>query len=150
MVAGVATRRHANVARPALTAPASWEHDVPTLREHIVKAYSVRQLKSNPSEALREARKHPVVVLNRDEPEALIVHLDDEALLSDAGVREALATALYRDGSISLGKGARVARMPVADFMRHASRLGIAVIRGSAADALSDADAIRTWQTDSS
>ena len=115
-----------------------------------MKAYSIRQLKNNPSEALREARKHPVVVMNRDEPEALIVHLDDEALLSDAGVREALATALYRDGSISLGKAARVARMPVADFMRHASRLGIAVYRGSAADVVSDAGAVEAWQTGSS
>jgi hypothetical protein len=88
--------------------------------------------------------------MNRDEPEALIVHLDDEALLSEAGVREALATALYRDDSISLGRAARVARMAVAEFMQHASSLGIAVIRGPAADVLSDADAITTSQIGSS
>ncbi len=33
-----------------------------------MKAVSVRELKSNPSAALREAREHPVTVLNRHRP----------------------------------------------------------------------------------
>ena len=60
-----------------------------------MKAVSVRELKNNPSAALRAAREHPVMVLNRHQPEALLVHLDDEGLLTDSGVRKALATALY-------------------------------------------------------
>lgn len=115
-----------------------------------MKAYSIRQLKSNPSRALREAREQPVVVMNRDQPEALLVHLGDDSLLEDVGVRRALATALYRDGSLSLGKGARLAELPVADFMQHLSRLGIPVIRGSAAGLLEDAAAIETWRSGSS
>lgn len=115
-----------------------------------MKAFSVRQLKNNPSVALREARRNPVVVMNRDQPDALIVHLDDESLLTDVGVRRALATALYRDGSLSLGKSARVAEMAVAEFMEHASRLGIPVVRGSAAQALAEADDIDAWQRVSS
>jgi predicted HTH domain antitoxin len=116
----------------------------------MMKAYNVRQLKNNPSQALRDARQDPVVVLNRDRPEALIVHLDDESLLQDAGVRRALATALYRDGGLSLGKAARVADVPVAEFMLHVSRLGIPVIRGSATEADADADVIESWLTGSS
>lgn len=88
--------------------------------------------------------------MDRHEPEALIVHLDDESLLSEPGVREALATALYRDGTISLGKAERVARLPVAEFMRHVSRPGVAVIRGSAVDVASDIDTIEAWTRDAS
>jgi antitoxin (DNA-binding transcriptional repressor) of toxin-antitoxin stability system len=104
-----------------------------------MKAVNIRELKNNPSEALREARKNPVVVLNRDQPEGLIVHLDDDSLLAEPGVRLALGTALYRDESISLGQAARLAGIPIAEFMRHLSRLGISVIRGSPAAAREDA-----------
>ena len=72
-----------------------------------MKAFSVRELKNNPSVALRAAREHPVIVLNRNQPEAVLIHLDDESLLSEPGVRCALATALYRDRSLSLGQAAR-------------------------------------------
>ena len=111
-----------------------------------MKAVNVRQLKNNPSAALRDARKHLVVVLNRDRPEALLVHLDDDALLSEPGVRRALATALYRDESLSLGQAARVARLPLAAFIEHVSRLGIPVVRGTAAGVREDAQAIATWR----
>ena len=115
-----------------------------------MKAYNVRQLKNNPSQALRDARQEPVVVLNRDRPEAVIVHLADDSLLQDAGVRRALATALYRDGGLSLGKAAAVAALPVAEFMQHVSRLGVPVIRGSAAQVSADADVIASWRSGSS
>lgn len=115
-----------------------------------MKAYNIRQLKNNPSEALREARRHPVVVMNRDQPEALIFHLDDESLLGEPGVRRALATALYKDESLSLGKAARLADMAVAEFMQHVSRLGIPVIRGPGVDAGVDAAAIESWRSGSS
>ena len=46
-----------------------------------MKAFSVRELKNNPSVALRAAREHPVIVLNRHQPEAVLIHLDDESLL---------------------------------------------------------------------
>lgn len=115
-----------------------------------MKAVNVRQLKNNPSEALREARKHPVVVMNRDQPEALLVHLDDEALLSQPGVRRALATALYRDESLSLGQAARCAALPIAEFMQHVSRLGIPVVRGTAAGVREDARKVLAWRKRSS
>ena len=113
-----------------------------------MKAVNVRQLKNNPSEALREARKHPVVVLNRDRAEALLVHLSDETMLSEPGVRRALATSLYRDESLSLGQSARLAGLPVAEFIQHVSRLGIPVVRGSAATVQEDAEAIEDWRRD--
>ena len=96
-----------------------------------MKTVNVRQLKNNPSDALRMARKAPVVVMNRDHPEALLFHLDDQGLLGEPGVRLALATALYRSESVSLGRGARIAGTPLADFMLHVSQEGIPVIRGN-------------------
>lgn len=115
-----------------------------------MKAVNVRQLKNNPSEALREARRQPVVVMNRDQPEALLVHLDDETLLAEPGVRRALATALFRDESLSLGQAARFAGLSIGEFMQHASRLGIPVVRGTAAGVREDAQTIATWRRGSS
>ena len=59
----------------------------------LMKAFSVRELKNNPSVALRAAREDPVMVLNRHKPQALLVHLDDDTLLAEPGIRRALATA---------------------------------------------------------
>src|SRR3990170_4760453 len=107
-------------------------YNVPTSRGHNMKTVNVRQLKNNPSDALRMARKAPVVVMNRDQPEAVIVHLSEEGLLGEPGVRLAIATDLYRGESVSLGRAAKIAGVPLAEFMQHASREGIPVIRGSA------------------
>ncbi|MBI1731231.1 MAG: UPF0175 family protein [Gammaproteobacteria bacterium] len=115
-----------------------------------MKAVNVRELKNNPSEALREARRHPVVVLNRDQPEALLIHLGDDALLGEPGVRRALATALYRDESVSLGQAARIASLPVAEFIQHVSRAGVPVVRGTAAAVREDAKAVTAWRKGSS
>lgn len=57
-----------------------------------MKSVNIRELKNNPSDALRMAREAPVVVMNRDQPEALLFHLDDDGLLGEPGVRLALAT----------------------------------------------------------
>jgi antitoxin (DNA-binding transcriptional repressor) of toxin-antitoxin stability system len=115
-----------------------------------MKAVNVRQLKNNPSEALREARKQPVVVVNRDQPEALLVHLDDQTLLAEPGVRRALATALYRDESLSLGQAARFAGVSIAEFMQHVSRLGIPIVRGTPASVREDEERIAQWRKGSS
>ena len=111
-----------------------------------MKTVNVRQLKNNPSDALRMARKAPVVVMNRDQPEALLFHLDDQGLLGEPGVRLALATALYRSESVSLGRGARIADMPLADFMLHVSQEGIPVIRGNTKSLREDLKDLDVWR----
>ena len=115
-----------------------------------MKAVNVRQLKNNPSEALRMAREHPVVVMNRDHPEALLFHLDDERLLGEAGVRTALATVLYKSEALSLGRAAKLAGMAIAAFMQHVSRLGIPVVRGTARSVREDAKNLAAWRKKSS
>ena len=115
-----------------------------------MKAFSVRELKNNPSAALRQAREHPVLVLNRHWPEALLVHLDDESLLSEPGIRRALATALYRDQSLSLGQAARFSGLSIAEFIQHVSRLGIPVVGGTSDAVREDAETIGAWRNGSS
>jgi predicted HTH domain antitoxin len=115
-----------------------------------MKAVNVRQLKNNPSEALREARNQPVIVLRGDRPEAVLLHLGDDSLLAEPGVRLALATSLYRDESLSLGQAARFAGLPIAGFLQHVSRLGIPVVRGTTQQVRDDAATARTWRSESS
>ena len=114
-----------------------------------MKAFGVRQLKNNPSAALRAAREGPVVVLSRNSPEAVLVHLDDDTLLAEPGVRRALATALYRERSLSLGLAARFSGLGTADFIQHVSRLGIPVVKGTPTTIREDVEAVGAWESDS-
>jgi len=109
---------------------------------HIV---NVSGLKNNPSEALRSAKDDMVVVMNRDEPDAVMIGLQSGKLLSEPGVRAALATALFRDGGLSLVRSARMAQMPLAAFITHVSRLGIPVVSHDAADVPRDVQTLDQW-----
>lgn len=111
-----------------------------------MKSVNVRELKNNPSEALRMARKQPVVVMKRDHPEALLFHLDDQGLLGEPGVRLALATALFKSESLSIGRAAKVAGMPLEAFMVEMGRAGIPVIRGSARTLREDLKNLKAWR----
>jgi predicted HTH domain antitoxin len=110
-----------------------------------MKTVNVRQLKNNPSDALRMARKAPVVVMNRDQPEAVIVHLSEEGLLGEPGVRLAIATDLYRSESVSLGRGAKIAGIALAEFMQHVSLHGIPVIRSNVKTVREDVKKLAAW-----
>ena len=115
-----------------------------------MKVVSVRELKNNPSAALRAAHDNPVIVLNRQRPEAVLVHLEGDSILNEPGIRLALATALYREQSISLGRAAGFAGLPLAEFIQYVSQLGIPVIQGTAASVREDMAAIHEWRKSSS
>jgi predicted HTH domain antitoxin len=88
----------------------------------------------------------PVVVMDRDRPDALLFDLDDEGLLGEPGVRLAIATDLYRSESVSLGRGAKIAGIPLVDFIQRVSRHGIPVIRGDAKTVREDVKNIEKWR----
>lgn len=111
-------------------------------------AVQVRELKNNPSQALRKAEHEMVVMMNRDHSSALLLHFD-EAMLQKAGVSVALATALFRDGGLSLARAAKVAETSIVDFMQHLSMLGIAVVQGSEGEAEKDMETLETWLKES-
>lgn len=107
-----------------------------------MQAVNIRQLKSNPSQALKSAREGDlVVVMNRDQPEAILVDLHKLDGADPAAVRTALAVSLFRNGSISAGFGARMSGKPVAEFLALLSRLGIPLTADSPAEAAAEFDA---------
>jgi len=115
-----------------------------------MESVNVSGLKNNPTEALRKAQHDLVVVMNRDRPDALIVGLASMDALNVDGARAALATALFRDGHLSLARAARVAQMTMAAFMAHVSRLGIPVLQMTAQEAEKDMNTLEQWLASSS
>lgn len=110
-----------------------------------MKIINVSGLKNNPTEALRKSQDDLVVVKNRDRPDALMVGLASTGALDLPGVRTALATALFRDGHLSLARAAKVAQISLDTFMAHVSRLGISVVQMTAAEAERDIDTLDEW-----
>jgi predicted HTH domain antitoxin len=110
-----------------------------------MQVVNVSGLKNNPSEALRSAREGLVVVMNRDQPDAVMIGLQSGKLLSEPGARAALATALFRDGGLSLARSARMAQMPLASFIAHVSRLGISVVDHDAGEVARDLQTLDEW-----
>jgi len=66
------------------------------------------------SAALRNAKTDMVLVMNRNEPDALMVGVNQIKALDMPGVRTALATALFKDGDLSLARAANLAKMTLA------------------------------------
>ncbi|WP_295451223.1 UPF0175 family protein [uncultured Thiodictyon sp.] len=110
-----------------------------------METVNVSGLKNNPSEALRKSHRDLVVVMNRDKPDALMVGVELAGVLDAKGVRPALATALFRDGNLSLARAARLAEMALGEFVAHLSRLGIAVVNLNADEAERDLDTLESW-----
>lgn len=106
---------------------------------------NVSGLKNNPSEALRKAHEEIVLVMNRGRPDTLMVGVELAGVLDVAGVRPALATALFRDGHLSLARAARLAELSVSEFVSHLSRLGIPVVALDAAETERDMETLDTW-----
>jgi len=110
-----------------------------------MKTVNVSGLKNNPSEALRMAHDDLVLVMNRNEPDALMIGLKSSKIIGMPGVRKALATALFKDGDLSLARSAKLADMPLANFIAHISRLGISVIDQTAEEVVQDMDTLDQW-----
>jgi len=110
-----------------------------------MKTVNVSGLKNNPSEALRMAHDDLVLVMNRNEPDALMMGLKSSKVIDMPGVRKALATALFKEGELSLARSARLADIPLDGFITHISRLGIPVINQTAEEVQEDMDTLEQW-----
>ena len=60
-------------------------------------------------------------------------------------MRLAIATDLYKSGSISLGRAAKIAGMALAEFMQEMGQAGIPVIRGNAKTLREDVKSLESW-----
>lgn len=93
-----------------------------------MQTVNVRQLKSNPSTALRDARSGLVVVMNRDKPDAVMVGFEQLDGLADfQHVRQAMAVHLFKERLISLTGAAKMAQEPLAAMLTRLARLRIPV-----------------------
>lgn len=110
-----------------------------------METVNVSGLKNDPGDALRRARKGVVVVISRNKPAALLVGIEAAGVLDCAGVRPALATALFRDSHLSLVRAARLAHLTVSEFVSHVSRLGIPVVNLAPDCAVSDMETLEHW-----
>ena len=110
-----------------------------------MQTVNVSSLKNNPSVALRSAKNDLVIVMNRDQPDAVLVGLQSGKILSEPGVRIALAVALFKDGGLTLVRSAKLAQMPLASFIAHVSRLGIAIIDLTVDEVKQDIETLDQW-----
>jgi predicted HTH domain antitoxin len=102
-----------------------------------MKQVGIRELKDNPTRAVRAARTEPVVITNRDDPEAILLSLRDLGE-HEPDVRLGIATALYQQEALSLGRSAGLAGVSIERFMEHLGSRGIPVFRIEPADLESD------------
>ncbi|MDD4914538.1 MAG: UPF0175 family protein [Methylococcales bacterium] len=110
-----------------------------------MKTVNISGLKNNPSEALRLSHEDMVLVMNRNEPDAIMVGLKNSKIIGLPGVRVALATALFKDGNLSIARSAQLANMPLSAFMSHVSRLGIPVVEMTVEEVQQDMDTLDEW-----
>ena len=114
-----------------------------------MRAFNIRELKNNPSTALRAAHDEDmVVVMNRDNPTALLVDLDKIATPDMDSVKMALAITLFKEGVISLGFAARMAKQSLEDMMSLLSSLDIPLTGNNAKQTKNDLATIRQFLTE--
>ena len=119
---------------------------VPACKENILQTVNIRQLKTNPSTALRSAKEEDmVVVMNRDHPQALLIDLEKLDLPDLPSVRVALAVSLFRSGAVSAGFAARMTDKSLPEMLTLFSSLGIPLTGGNEADARDDLIAGKQW-----
>ena len=100
------------------------------MKKSIMQVFNIRQLKNNPSAALRAAHDDDmVVVMNGDKPTALlvdlVVDLEKVVTLDIDSVKVSLAISLFKDGVISLSSASRMAKQNLLDMMTLLSSLDI-------------------------
>ncbi|HRJ52287.1 MAG TPA: UPF0175 family protein [Candidatus Thiothrix moscowensis] len=94
-----------------------------------MQVVNIRQLKANPSVALREAKHDLVVVTNRDRPDALLVSMEQLSGIPNLDqVRLALGVGLFRDKLLSLAAAAKVAGKSLSEMLTLVSGMGIPVV----------------------
>jgi len=114
-----------------------------------MQTVNVRQLKTNPSTALAAARADDiVVVMNRDNQQALLIDLERLGLPDLPAVRVALAVSLFRSAAISAGFAARMAGKPLPEMLTLLSSQGIPLTgndKDAADEALAEMCNARDW-----
>lgn len=110
-----------------------------------MQVVNIRQLKTNPSVALREAKNGLVMVTNRDKPDTLLVSMEQLAGIPNLDqVKLVLGVALFRDKLLSVSAAAKVAGKSLAEMLTLLSNMGIPVVDYSAEEAAAEAVMVET------
>jgi predicted HTH domain antitoxin len=92
-----------------------------------MQSFSIRDLREKSGALSQEMESGNLALVTRHgHPLFLSVPFDDDLLKQ--GVHIALATRLFKEGDVSLGKAAKLAKMSIAEFTEHVSLLGIPVV----------------------
>ena len=107
-------------------------------------ATNVRNLKRNPSEALRHAEEGPVLVMKGNQPNALIINLNRSIEDTYQQLKPALAASLFKDRVLSLGAAAQVSGLSLSEFIEHLTQLDIDLVVPDAQTS-KEMDTLDTW-----
>jgi prevent-host-death family protein len=110
-----------------------------------MQTVSIRELKSNPSVALRQAVDDVVVVTNRDTPQAVLVDLAQLGMPDLDGVKTALAVSLFKQGTVSLGYAARMADKTKSQMISLLSAMQIPIVHLTPAELENDLQTARRF-----
>ena len=98
-----------------------------------METFSMRDLRERSGELVREAEAgHLSIVAKHGRPLFVAVPMDENLLKE--GVAIALAIRLYAEKTISLGKAARLARLPIEAFIARLGAMGIPAVDYPAED----------------
>ncbi len=95
-----------------------------------MKTIGIRSLRENPSVLNQCANLGEYVLLtNRNQPMSLSIPFSQSLL--DNGVHISMAVSLFEQGVITLVKAAKIAKMPVQDFLLCLNDYGVVVVEQS-------------------
>jgi prevent-host-death family protein len=93
----------------------------------LMESFNIRDLRERTGELVRNAEQGKLaVVAKHGHPLFVAVPLDETLLRAGLGV--ALAVKLFQDGTISLGKAAKLSGLPYEAFVEQLASLGIAAV----------------------
>ncbi len=118
----------------------------------MAKTVSVTELgHGRASRAIRDAQQEPILVSKENRPAAWIVSAERLAQVAAARGREAadtyqrvlelIAVELYREATLTLGQGAKLAGLPLADFIDLCAQLQVPILWETTDGLAADIDA---------
>ncbi len=91
-------------------------------------ATNVRNLKRNPSEALRHAEQEPVLILKGNQLSAVLFNLTSSLGDLHGQLKPAIAASLFKDRVLSLGAAAQASGLSLSEFIEHLTQLDIDLV----------------------
>lgn len=94
----------------------------------MVDTFTIRDLRERTGDLIRDAEQGRLSVITKHGRPVFVAVPFDEVLVKE-GVMVALAVKLFDDDVVSLGKAAKLAGMPLGEFIDHLGALKIPVVR---------------------